>query len=1186
MTISKTDSQKYQKITQREHILLRPDSYVGDIEQNVQDMWVYNEKSNLMIKQITKFVPGLYKIYDEVITNASDHSTNDKTCSEIKITVDKEEGSISVYNNGNNGIPIVIHSEHDIYIPEMIFAHLLTSSNYDDAAKRVTGGRNGYGAKLANIFSTKFIIEVGDKKNKKEYYQECTENMNNISTPKINTKYIGNSYVKITFYPDLKKFHLKTIDKHHTSLFYKRAWDIAATTNKTVKIYFNDKKLEINDFKEYIEMFYKHITVNNKIYDYDERWQVCCMFVPQGGSEVISYVNSICTYNGGTHTNYIIDNIVNRLTKDFIKKKDKNIKISPSLIKENLVFIINSKIENPAFSNQVKDILTTKSDKFGSKFAVTEAFMKKLAKTDLIANVLEYAKFKENSALKKTDGKKATNIVGIPKLEDATAAGGKSSYLCTLILTEGDSAKTFAMSGYSIVGNKYYGVFPLKGKLLNTRDASTDQIQKNEEIINLKKIIGLQQNKDYSIEENYNSLRYGRILILTDQDTDGSHIKGLVMNFIGDTWPELVKNNKFVASIATPIVKSTKGKVVKSFYTLTEYDKWKETNTKGWTSKYYKGLGTSSSREAKEYFKDIDTKIIQYIWNNKEKEKMITYSNSESDQENDSDKDSESDSEKPENPIKPTIVKGKIGITKQIYFDNEDLDSLSLAFCKKRSNDRKEWLKGYDKNNIILNDDKKVSYTSFINKDLIHHAMYDNHRSIASMVDGLKPSTRKIIYSAIKRKLYNEEVKVAQLAGYVSENAAYHHGEASLNGAIIGLAQNYVGSNNINMLNPNGQFGSRLLGGKDAASPRYIFTNLNILTQFIFRKEDTCLLNYLLDDGKSIEPDHYYPIVPTVLINGSSGIGTGYSSDVFPHNPVDIIKNLQLLLKNKKMNNISPWWARFKGTVERKDTNEYIIKGVYVIDGCNLIITELPIETWTSNYKKELEDIIIKDKNSRKLQLLSFKSNNDDKKVEFILTFSEKLSYYNIDEIEKKLKLNKTWKISNMHLYDVNGNIKKYKNILDIIQEFYDIRLPKYNIRKEFMLVKLKYEADVIKYKVKFIKYIIKGKIIVNNQPKSKIIDKLIEFEFPKLANTYESSNNEGYDYLIGMPIYNLTKEKIEELEKQNEHTKEIYDTLYNKTPSELWLEELEELLDEYIKWYTLQLEIDNDDDQPKKKKK
>ena len=611
-------AQSYQKKTLREQIILRPDTYIGDVEVTEENMYVMKDN---IIKKKVKYVPGFYKIFDEILVNARDASVKDKTCNCIKVEYNKEENYISVWNNGDDTIPVEEHPEHKMYIPSMIFGHLLTSSNYDDDEKRVTGGRNGYGAKLANIFSKKFEVEVGDANNKKKFIQSWEENMSIANKEKV-TKYSNkSSYVKVTFYPDLEKLNLKNgLNDDHFNIFKRRCVDIAGTNtlgNKNVKVYFNDDKIEITNFRKYIESAYPNEEI---YYDSDERWEVGVVYQPDNGNESISFVNGISSYHGGTHVNYIVDNIIKQIINDHIVKKNKNIKVSSALIKESLVFFVNSVIVNPSFSSQTKDTLTTKVKSFGTSYQPSSLLVKKLVKCGIVDKVVKLAEFKENASLKKTDGKKQIKLKGIPKLDDANKAGTKDANQCSLILTEGDSAKAFAMAGLGVVGRDFYGVFPLKGKLLNVREASVKQINANDEINYLKQIIGLKQNTDYSDISNFNQLRYGRIIILTDQDVDGSHIKGLVMNFLHVLWPELLKKDGFVTSLATPIVKLFKGKEIKTFYNLTEYqdciEEMKDKKTlSGWKTKYYKGLGTSTSAEAKEYFHGIEDKLIKYFYN-------------------------------------------------------------------------------------------------------------------------------------------------------------------------------------------------------------------------------------------------------------------------------------------------------------------------------------------------------------------------------------------------------------------------------------------------------------------------------------------------------------------------------------------------------------------------------------------
>ena len=651
------------------------------------------------------------------------------------------------------------------------------------------------------------------------------------------------------------------------------------------------------------------------------------------------------------------------------------------------------------------------------------------------------------------------------------------------------------------------------------------------------------------------------MIILTDQDYDGSHIKGLVMNFFHVIWPELVKRENFITSLATPIVKLFKGKQTETFYNITEYEEYveklKENNEIHlWKTKYYKGLGTSTSSEAKEYFHGIEDKLIKYFF----KSAMDKIKPEEEEDEDEKEETSE-----------------KTELT------TDDNDAILLAFDKSRSDDRKEWLKQYDKNRILTYEQKAISYSDFIHKDLIHFSNDDTSRSIPSVIDGFKPSQRKIFFGASLRGLDKTEVKVAQLAGFVSDKAAYHHGEMSLNGAIIGMAQDFVGSNNINVLKPNGQFGSRLRGGKDAASPRYIWTEFTELTSYIFRKEDDPILKYQDEDGMRIEPDTYLPIIPMVLINGAEGIGTGFSTKCPQFNPIDIINIIIRRLDNEPNDyNLVPWYSLFEGSIETDPSIEktFNIKGNYEINDNHLIITELPIGEWTTNYKEFLERQLETEstkKNKSNVNLLNYTDNNTDKKVYFDLEFTKGFLQKESEEsLMKSYHLTKSIKTSNIHLYNKNGTIKKYENIDEIIDEFYTFRLESYVERKKFIQDKMESELELLSYKVKFILAVIEKDIKINNKTKDKIEEKLVALEFPKMLNGIinESGN---YNYLLGMNLWSLTYEKVEELKKQEEEKQTQLEILKNKKAEDIWKDELEELLNKYEEWYELKNEINNE---------
>ena len=1159
---NKTIEQKYQKKTQKEHILDRPDSYIGDVKKQNEVMWTFNPETEKMHKIQIEYVPGLLKIFDEILVNAGDNTKEDDLCDCIKVNINKQENEITVWNNGK-GIDVEFHKEHKVLVPEMIFGELLTSTNYDDSEKRVTGGRNGYGAKLANIYSLEFEVETLDMERGKKFKQTFTNNMDTRTKAKVTSiKNPKSGYTKISFKPDLKRFGLEELTDDIVNLMIKRVYDIAATTDKKIKVYYNDNKININNFKSYISLFYDDVDLMYE--DVNERWNIGVLYLPDNGYDQISYVNCISTFKGGNHVKYVESDIIKKIEEQILKK-NKNIKVKSQNIKENLVFFINSTIINPSFTSQTKEELKTKFNDFGSKCELSDTFIKKILKTGIAEQVLLYAKLKEESMMKrKTDGKKTGNIKGVPKLEDANWAGSKKSDECKLILTEGDSAKAFAMAGRAVVGNDKYGIFPLKGKLLNVRDASPKQLMDNEEIKNIKLILGLQQGKIY---DSLNQLRYGGIILLTDQDVDGYHIKGLLINFLHYMWPSLVKLNLFIYSLATPIVKVSKGKSIRTFYNITDYENWKEENSnKGWNIKYYKGLGTSDSKEAKEYFTDIEEKLIKYTWESTNDTNLDEINNNSSES---SDSLKKNKKRKRKNNFEATI---------EVDSDDETSESIRLAFEKKRADDRKSWLLNYDRSEVLNNDQKIVPIPEFIHKELKHFSNDDLNRSIPSICDGLKISTRKILYSAFLRKLYTKstELRVAQLAGFVSDKTCYHHGEASLCDAIVGMAQDYVGSNNINILYPSGQFGTRLLGGKDKASARYIHTYLEKLTKYIFRAEDEPILNYLNDDGVMIEPDQYYPIIPMVLVNGAEGIGTGFSTSIPCYNPKEIIHNIFNIMDNKKVKSMSPWYKNYKGKIIKVDDNTYDTYGNYdILDSNRIIINELPLGSWTTPYKELLETIQY-DSDSKKNVIVGFTDNNTDERVHFVITFPDKklALYQNNDTIEAKLKLIKKIKTSNMNLFNENGTIQTFENVEDILKYWYVIRLKKYVDRREYLIGKINNELDLLKYKALFIKYVLEEKIIVFKQKRQSIIDKLIELKFPELSS---SNENKSYDYITNIPLFNLTLEKIEELNNKLKEKEQELNYVKITPPVDVWRLELKELLKEYEAWYTNKVKEFND---------
>jgi DNA topoisomerase-2 len=1146
--MSNTDSTLFfdvQQKTDKQHILDNPDTYIGSVEEIDANLWIINDSSNKIVEKNISYIPGLFKLFDEGIVNCRDHVVRMKTrvdsnsdnalpVTHIDISIDPD-GTIHMINDGNG---IDVAQKDGIWIPELVFGHLRTSTNYNKDEKKIVGGKNGFGFKLVLIWSIYGRIETVDHIRGLKYIQEYKNNLDEICKPSI-TKCKNKPYTKISFKPDYERLGISGLSPDFIALLKKRVYDISAITDKSLKVKYNDSIVPIKNFQQYIDMYIGEKTESPRVYEdsgVEGRWEYAVALTPTNEFTQVSFVNGIHTSKGGKHVEYILNQITRKLC-EYIEKK-KKVKVNPNSIKEQLILFLRCDIENPAFDSQTKDYMNTPSSKFGSKCEVSEKFIEKVAKMGVMDAALQLTEVKENKAAKKTDGVKSKSVRGIPKLTDANWAGTEKSKECIIIFCEGDSAKAGIISGLSSDDRNTIGVYPMKGKILNVRGEHVKKISENKEIAEIKKIMGLETGKKYDgIEEVYKSLRYGKVLFMTDQDLDGSHIKGLGINLFQAEWPTLVTIPEFIGFMNTPILKAKKGSNELNFYNDGEYNKWKEENDQhGWKIKYYKGLGTSTGKEFREYF---------------ENKKMVGFHHSE-----------KSD------------------------------DAIDMVFNKKRADDRKDWLQLYDRTKYLDTSKSTVSYEDFIDRELIHFSKYDCDRSIPNLMDGLKISLRKILYSAFKMNLTNE-IKVAQFSGYTSKESGYHHGEASLNAAIVGMAQNFVGSNNINLLMPNGQFGTRLQGGKDSASERYIFTQLNSITRSIFPVTDDNILKYLDDDGMLVEPIFYAPIIPMVLINGSKGIGTGFSTDIMCYNPIEIIEYLQnKLLGIENPDTIFiPYYEGFKGIIEKISDDKFLIRGVYEKLGADKIrVTELPIGFWTEDFKELLEELVDPkpDKDGKKVSAIikDYDDMSKDTNVDFTITFIkgkleelEKLKGdYNCNGLQKLLKLYTTNTTTNMRLFDANDTLQKYEKVSQIIDAYYDVRLDLYQDRKNYLIDALEKELVVLDNKARYIQENLDGTIDLRKKKRDEVTYMLSSKDYKII----EGDND--YKYLVKMAMDSVTEENVDRLLKSKMNKECELEKIKSTTINQMWKSELDELKDKYI-IYREDREILMNGEEPKKKK-
>ena len=1162
-------AQKYQRKTDKQHVLDNPGMYIGSTEQTDAHLWVFSTSPSayskvggedveggkeICSKKIT-YIPALYKLFDEIIVNARDHvvrmihldSPDKKLVTSIEVVIDQETGSISVSNDGN-GVDVVQHPVEKIWIPELIFANLRSSTNYDKTEKKVVGGSNGVGSKAVFIWSKYAKIETVDHHRGLKYEQTFHNNLEKIDAPVV-TKSKAKPYTRVTFIPDYVRFGIAGLTSDMMALLKKRVYDIGAVTDhsaKKIKIDYNGVTVPVKNFQTYVDLYLGSKTETPRIYESgSERWEYAVALSPTGEFANVSFVNGICTYKGGKHVDYIMGQLTRKIS-EYIEKK-KKVKVNANTIKEQLILFLRCDIENPTFDSQTKDCLNTLVSKFGSECTVSDSFVEKVAKMGVMDMACQLTETKEaGKSKKKMDGSKTKSVRGIPNLVDANFAGTEQSSKCILILAEGLSAMAGIVSGLKSEDRNVIGIYPLKGKVLNVRGATRDVLEKNRELTDLIKILGLEIGKNYSdLGEIQKKLRYGKIMIMTDQDLDGSHIKGLCINLFHSMWPSLYKIPGFISFMNTPILRATKGREVRVFYNEGEYKKWlldfgtegtgegkgEGKAVKGWTLKYFKGLGTSTATEFKEYF--ANKKIVDF-----------SYGGSSSD------------------------------------------DIVDMVFNKKRAEDRKGWLENYDKTTFLDTNQPRVSYEHFFHQEMVHFSVYDNERSIPNLVDGLKTSLRKILFCAFKRRL-TTEIKVAQFSGYVSENSAYHHGEASLNGAIVNMAQNFVGSNNVNLLVPSGQFGTRLKGGEDSASERYIFTYLEPVTRSLFLQDDDAVLNYLNDDGTLVEPEYYVPILPFVLMNGSSGIGTGFSSSIPPYHPLDLLKYIrtklamsspssgpsisssELGLESPCKKNDSaivdfvPYYEGFTGTVSKIAENKFGIKGKYESAGEDKIrITELPIGTWTLNYISFLEELVdgTTDKDGKKIPgvLKDIVNLSTEIRIDITVVFPKgKLAEYSPEALEKLLKLTTTVSTTNMHLFDADLKLHKYESVEEIIDAFYYVRLEMYKKRKAQQIDALQLLLMELGNRAKFIQGMLDGAIDLRRKKNDEVDVLLTSLGFRKM--------DDSFGYLRRMAADSVTEENVAKIMGEKAEMESKLKTLIATSFTKMWSNDLDIFEKKYL---------------------
>ena len=597
MAKTKGIEDKYQKLTEVEHVLLRPFMYIGSISPHTGDQYLFDGEK-VWNEEIT-YNPGFIKLFDEIISNSVDEHRRSSKLNEIKVTLNLDTSEISIWDNG--GIPVEKHPVHKEWIPEMIFSNLKAGSNFDDTEQRTVAGTNGVGSTLTNIFSKKFSVSTCDGKNR--FDQEFTDNMHKRSKATVSPAKRG--FTEITYIPDLERFKMHGIDEKSFQIIFKRCLDVAACNNRlTVKFtkikdgVSTNSTLKFKTFEEYIKLYTQEF-----FYEESKDWKIG-FAKSENGFANVSFVNSVHTKDGGTHVEYIVNQLIAQL-REMIKKKHK-VEVKPSDIRNYMSIFIECTVINSSFSSQTKEKLITEPKDFATRHEVTDKIAKLVFKSEIVASVLDWIEKKalaqERAELRKLNSN--LDKTKIPKLIDAQRKGDRGP--CILGIYEGLSALSAVRK---FRDTQTQGAFPLKGKFLNVSEMKSAEIIKNEEAVQLMASLGLK------LGEEPKGLRYGRVYIYTDADPDGNSIAALLINFFNRFWPELFDQGR-IYKVMTPLVVAKKGKDSINFYTNDEFDKWSAKNkAHTWNIEYKKGLAALEDLEYEEIIKD--PKVVQ-LKNDKE----------------------------------------------------------------------------------------------------------------------------------------------------------------------------------------------------------------------------------------------------------------------------------------------------------------------------------------------------------------------------------------------------------------------------------------------------------------------------------------------------------------------------------------------------------------------------------------
>jgi len=1182
-----TSEKQAKNLNPFEQARLRPDMYGLNGETEIQTREIFDVEMKRIVMKDIPYNNGLFNIARELGSNIIDNKWKSEekpypSMKKAKIDVNLEDGSISFWNDGR-WIPVVKEefkfknlrtkktSIENLYPSEVYFGDMFSGTNYDDTQKRKTSGRNGVGAKLCNIFSIFFQVEHTDPKAEKKFLQTFTNGGQDRSKPKVTNYKAKTGYTKITYIPDydyfkypwgedLPKGESYGIDQNFLEVMRTYAYEIAMITGLT--IYFNGETIKIPSLDKYAKLFYsksKCVSFTSPIGDE-------CILIEKteepeenqvNNIQHMSFVNGIRTNRGGLHVNAWRDAIFGPFVKIFNSRTRKSkvpIKTSAKEAYPYFILFVRSELDNPEFDGNDKEFLV--KPKTYRLFNPSSKPQKE--SWDRMINVSiqtmlkwNFVKLLEEKLLHKVDKlntKTASSKLDIGSmngnLRDAKKAGGKEWKKCTLYITEGKSAKTFADAGIGELGtHDYDGAYAIRGKLTNIYELSKTAIRMGEMASKLIQVVGL-DNSDHP--------RYGNIRTLRDADDDGIHIDGLLMAFFYKMSPNLITEGR-LWSFSTPVVKVLQKKKKKKpilFYSNLDFKRWYTSAEKNSIEevKYYKGLGSITPNDAPVYFKN--QKVVQITMSDLEKTKQfmdLAFS-------------------KTKKCADARKVWISSGMKKAIKFDESES---SVTFDGEM-----------EEQEIVF--EGKLELCDFIDKHLIIYNRMALERTLPCLWDGFKESQRKIFYGLLTKN-YKKPVKLGVASGAVKEISFYHHGDKAMEDAMVKMAQGYPGSNNIPLLVNEGQVGTRQEGGKDCAAGRYLSTKLEDITKAIFPSVDFNLLRHRVEEDIEVEYEYFIPVVPMILVNGSMGIATGWKCEIPCFNIEDIIKKIEIWLKDsdefRKLEPLKPWYRGFKGEIEvykNKQSDRYYSKwaskGILNELKSNWFeITELPIGLWTNDFvifldylsgKKQKED---KNRKDRKVKAL----------VEVVNRSTPNTVYFKIKptndfkpDINVKGNFNNlvSNKSFSMVVVDELGYPYTFNSAEEILELFCYKRLDFYELRKKYMLKRIEYDLKKSRNKYRFVKAV-KDKKLDLYKDDDVLLEEMENWKFSKMSSSSEDDSEGSFDYLLSMQMRSMTLKRLEDLKKERIRLETEFDNLSITSSKDLWRMDLDELKKAYKKF-------------------